>query len=72
MKGEAVSAFLEGGLDLAVPDAEPKASESINSMERKRETMKTSILRDLRTVEPQKIARPSRRSLQCMVRRVHV
>src|SRR5215204_816028 len=60
MKGEAVSAFPECGLDLAGRDAEPQVSESNNSMERKTDTMKTYILRDLKTVEPQRTARPSR------------
>lgn len=60
MKGEAVSAFRERGLHLAVRDAEPQVSESINSSERKTDTMKTYILRDLKAVEPQKTARPSR------------
>src|SRR5215475_697735 len=60
MKGKAVSAFRERGLHLAVRDAEPQVSESINSMERKTDTMKTYILRELKTVEPQKTARRSR------------
>jgi hypothetical protein len=54
MKGEAVSAFRECGLHLAVRNAEPQVGESINSMERKPNTMKTYILRDLKAVEPQK------------------
>src|SRR5437773_8491504 len=60
MKGKAVSAFRERGWHFAVRDAEPQASESINSMERKTDTMKTYRLRDVKTVEPQKTARPSR------------
>jgi len=43
-----------------VRDAEPQVSESINSMEKKTETMKTYILRDLKAVEPQKTAHPAR------------
>ena len=57
MKGKAVSAFRERGLHLAVRDAEPQVSESINSMERKTDTMKTYILRDLKPVEPEKTVR---------------
>jgi transposase len=54
MKGEVVSAFRKRGLHRAVRDAEPQVSESNNSMERKTDTMKTYILRDLKAVEPQK------------------
>jgi len=60
MKGEVVSAFRERGLHLAVRDAEPQVSESINSMERKTDTMKSYILREPKAVQPQKSARPSR------------
>ena len=60
MKGKVMSAFRERGLHLAVRDAEPQVSESISSMERKTDTMKTYILRDLKAVEPQKTARPAR------------
>jgi hypothetical protein len=64
MKGEAVSAVREGGLDLAVRDADPRVNESINSVERKTDIMKTYILRDLKAVEPQKSARLSRSELK--------
>src|SRR5204863_7839081 len=60
MKGKAVSAFRERGLQLAVRDAEPQVSESINSMERKTDTMKTYILHDYKPVEAQRTARPVR------------
>jgi len=60
MKGEVVSAFRERGLHLGVRDAEPQVSESINSIERKTDTMKSYILRELKAVQPQKSARPSR------------
>lgn len=59
MKGEVVSAFRERGLHLAVRDAKPQVSESNNSMERKTDTMKTYILRELKAVEPQKSVRAS-------------
>src|SRR5215216_3753724 len=57
---QGVPAFRERGLHLAVRDTEPQVSESINSMGRNSDTMKTYILRDLKAVEPQKSVRRSR------------
>jgi hypothetical protein len=54
MKGEVVFASRERGLRLIERDVEPQVSASNNSVERKPDTMKTYILRELKTVEPQK------------------
>ena len=55
MKAKKVSALRERGLRPDVGrETEPQVSESINSIERKTDTMKTYLLRDPNTVEPQK------------------
>ena len=44
-------------------DAGPQVSETINSVERKADTMKTYLLRALKAVEPQKPAPPEAKAI---------
>ena len=57
MKVKVVPALRERGLRREC-GAGPQVSETINSMERKADTMKTYLLRAPKAVEPQKPARP--------------
>jgi len=59
MKVKVVPALRKRGLRRGC-GAEPRVSETINSMERTADTMKTYLLRAPKTVEPQKPARAPR------------